>query len=81
MGGVAMWGIRALRVCAVLALLATAGCCERCQSLWKGDTKAAPPAQEKEEPAPNFKTWKRSPADWGFKDQVIPAENVHGGIY
>ncbi|MBM3981261.1 MAG: hypothetical protein FJ304_13425 [Planctomycetes bacterium] len=46
-----MWGIRALRVCAALALLATAGCCERCQNVWKCDTKSAPPAQEKDEPA------------------------------
>lgn len=74
-----MWGTRALRVCAALALLATAGCCERCQNVWKGDTKTAPPAKEKEEPAADANKWRT----FWFEDQPsnLTPERVHGGIY
>jgi hypothetical protein len=77
-----MWGTRALRVGAALALLATAGCCERCQNLWKGDTKSAPPAQEKEEPLQEPTSWKRG-GGWfpDHKPSDLTPERVHGGIY
>jgi hypothetical protein len=90
-----MWGIRAIRVgfflSGLLVTIAGSGCCESCQNLWKGDTK--PPAGVSEpteqgvptkgatESEPTLGSWKRNPADRGFKDQTIPPERVHGGIY
>lgn len=87
-----MWGIRALKVCAALALLATAGCKtykggpsqpgdtikEPVQYLEADDVKRVSGEQSERDEA--LKGWRRGGF---FKDQPsnLTPERVHGGIY
>ena len=80
-----MRGIRAIRVGVILggllALTASSGCCECCRSLW-GTKSGPPPKAETQQDEQTIKEWKRTPADWGFKDEkTLTPERVHGGIY
>ena len=88
-----MWGVRAIRVglllCGSLATIAGSGCCDCCQRLWKGE-KTVPASQSNTSALRDDKDaekvlseWKRSPADWGFKDQPshLTPEQIKGGIY
>ena len=74
-----MWGIRAIRVGAImLAVIVCAGCCETCQLRRKDDTKAAPAPEGTDEPT--LGVWKRG-GGW-FKDQPpVTPERITGGIY
>jgi hypothetical protein len=91
-----MWGIRAIRVgmflSGLLVTIAGSGCCESCQSLWKGDTKPpvgvsepteqGAPTKSASEQEPTLGSWNRNPAA-GFKDQkTLPTpDRIQGGIY